>query len=199
MKKYLIAILVVLTMFVAQVGIVAAAPMAEGTVTLAGVQYVAGKGPVFTFNVNGKFSKADLKGSLHVENGADYTLHCTQVDEDTVTCNVSQKVSGVNAVVTWGGSTFWVYVPEAPTVSTPAQTEYCYSIWDYWEFTDGEWADFGPHCQDAPANEGDEITYTVPDPGGSFEAWVEFFSTPPGCAPSNGSAYYYNCSGNNAL
>jgi hypothetical protein len=74
------------------VGTVAAAPLAAGTATLVGVEYVPGKGPVFTFSVSGKLSKADLKGSLQVEGGANYDLHYTKVDDSTVTCTASKKV-----------------------------------------------------------------------------------------------------------
>jgi hypothetical protein len=95
MKRHLFTILVLLSMLVMPIG-VAAAPMAAGTATLVSVEYVPGKGPVFTFTVSGKFSRSNLKGTLYVEGGADYGLHCTQVDEVTIKCNTSQKVSGVN-------------------------------------------------------------------------------------------------------
>jgi hypothetical protein len=194
MKKYLITVLTLLIVLAVQsAGIVAAA----GSLTLVGVSQTE-KGPVFTFRVSGKFSKSELKGSVHVENGGDYKLHCTQVDDDTIKCNASEKVSGVNVSVSFGGSTFWTYVPEAPastsSPSSSSSSQYCYSIWDYWEFTDGEWADFGPHCQDTPAEHGDEILYTVPDPGGSFEAPVWFIEEdmPEYCdIPNYGPAYYY--------
>ena len=201
MKKYLITILAVLVMLVIQVGSIAAAPLANGIVTFVSVSH-GENGPVFTFNVNGKFSKAELKGSLHVEGGADYDLHCTQVDKDTVKCTTSDKVASVNVSLSWGGSTFWAFVPEAPPPPVPASvpnmapTEYCYSIWDWWQFTSYEWTDFGPHCQDAPANDGDVIIYTVPDPDGSYESWVEFYEEDVSdyClspVPYNGPAYYY--------
>jgi len=171
------------------VGTAAAAPKAAGAATLVSVQYVPGKGPVFTFSVSGKFSKADLKGSLHVEGGADYNLHCTKVDESTVKCSASGKISGVNVSLTWGGSKYWAFVPEAPA-------PFCYSIWDWWEFTDYEWTDFGPHCQETPAHQWDELTYTVPDPNGSYEGWVVFYAVDvsdycPSPVLYSGPAYYY--------
>lgn len=190
MKKYVLTILVVVSMLVMLVGTVAAAPLAAGTATLVGVQYVPGKGPVFTFSVSGKFSKADLKGSLQVEGGANFDLHCTKVDDSTVTCTASKKVAGENVALFWGGGTFWAHVPAAPL-------EFCYSVWDWWEFTDFEWTDFGPHCQPDPANAGDTITYTVPDPSGSFESDpVEFFDedVSGNCDPAvpyEEPAYYY--------
>jgi hypothetical protein len=188
MKKYLITILTLLIMLVGQSAGTAAA---AGTVTLVGVSQT-GHGAAFTFRVSGKFSKAKLKGSVHVENGGDYALHCTQVDEDTIKCKTSQKVSGANVSVTFGGSTFWTYVPASPD-PTP---EYCYDVWDWWDFTNNEWTDFGPHCQDAPANEGDIIFYTVPDPNGSFESFAEFYEEDvsdycPSPVPYYGPAYYF--------
>ena len=123
MKKYLVTSLVLLSMLIVQVGTVAAAPMASGTVSLVSVSH-GFKGPIFTFTVSGDFSKKDLKGAVHVQGGSDYGLHCAQKDDTTVTCTTSDKVSGVNVSVTFGGSTFWTYVPEAP--SEPIQ--YCYSI-----------------------------------------------------------------------
>ncbi len=189
MKKYPVTILVLLSMLVIHVGVVSAAPAASGTITLVGVEYVPGKGPVFTFNVSGNFSKGKLKGTLHVEGGADYDLHCTQVDEDTVKCNASQKVAGANVSVTWGGSTFWAYVPEAP----PASTEYCYSVYD-WNFPGPyvEWVNFGTYCQDTPATYGDVITWYNPGWNDTFD--YEFLpeSPNPQCSfHHSGDAYYY--------
>jgi hypothetical protein len=191
MKKYLFTLLAVLSMLAMRVGTAAAA---SANIRLVGVEH-GSKGPVFTFSVDGKFSKGELKGSLHVENGGDYSLYCTQVDEHTVTCTTSDKVSGVNVVITWGGSTFWAFVPVARAPIVPeGPTQYCYSIWDYWEFTDGEWMDFGPYCQDTPAQQGDEITYTVPDPDGSFEfpSWfLEDGICPFWDVPNHGAGYYF--------
>jgi len=189
MKRHLFTILSLLSMLVMPIE-VAAAPMASGTATLVSVEYVPGKGPVFIFTVSGKFSRSNLKGSLHVEGGANYGLYCTQVDEVTIKCNTSQKVSGVNVSFSWGGFTFWTYVPEAPVPQN------CYSIWDWWDFTNNEWTDFGPYCQDTPANEWDFIAYDVPHPEGSFESWVIFFEEDvseycPSPVPYDGPAYYF--------
>lgn len=189
MRKYPITVLFLLTMLAVQsVGVVAAA----GVITLVGVSQTE-HGAAFTFRVSGKFSKAQLKGFVHVENGGDYGLHCTQVDEETIKCKTSQKVSGVNVSVSLGGSTFWAYVPEAPA---PSPSQYCYSVWDYWDFTNYQWTDFGPYCQDAPANQGDIILYTVPDPTGSFDSPAIFIEedVSDACSdpvPYNGPAYYY--------
>jgi hypothetical protein len=201
MKERFSIALVVLSLLVALVG-VAAAPMASGTASLVGVDYVPNKGPVFTFRVSDSFSRGALTGTLHVAGGGTYGLHCTQVDDMTVKCNASQKISAVNVSLSWGGSTFWTYVPaarepEVLDVEEGSATEYCYSIWDWWEFTDLEWTDFGPYCQDEPAAAGDTITYMVPDPEGSFESeQVEFYEedVTDYCSlpvPYYGPAYYF--------
>lgn len=189
MKRSLFTILILLSMLSLLVS-VAASPMSSGSPTLTSVEYVFQKGPVFTFTVSGKFSKSKLKGTLHVNGGANYGLFCAQVDETTVKCNTSQKVSGVNVALSWGGFTFWTYVPEAPTPN------YCYHVWDWWEFTNNQWTDFGPYCQHTPANEGDIITYTVPAPGGSVDSWAEFYEEDvtnycPSPVPYDGPAYYF--------
>jgi hypothetical protein len=187
-KKSLIALVLVFSMLVAFVGTVSAAPLASGTATLVSVDYIPGKGPVFTFLVSGKFSNSELKGSLHIENGEDFDLHCSQVDSTTVKCTVSKKAAGKHVALSWGGSTFWTSVPAAP--------EHCYSVWDWWDFTNYQWTDFGPHCQEQAAKAGDETTYTVPDPTGSFDGWAVFIDQDVsgkcgGTVPYTGPAYYY--------
>ena len=178
MKRHLFTILVLLSMLVMPVG-VAAAPMASGTATLVGVQYVPGKGPVFIFSVSGKFSKAELKGSLHVEGGADYNLHCTQVEESMVKCNTSSKVADVNAAFSWGGSTFWAYVPAAPV--------FCYDVYDY--NLSLTWQSYGTHCQDDRAQYGDEIPWYNPDWYDDYDA--VFLPEGPSCSGIYEDAYYY--------
>jgi hypothetical protein len=184
MKKHLFTILAVLSMLAIQVGTAAAV---SATITLVSVEH-GYQGPVFTFSVDGRFSKAELKGTLHVENGADYGLHCKQVDETTVKCTTSDKVSGVNVVVTWGGSTFWTSVPEAP----PA---YCYEVYD-WNLPEPfvQWVNYGAYCQNSPANYGDIIWWYNP----GWEATYPYMFLPESpdaewCAsyPHPGDAYYF--------
>jgi len=188
MKKNLSIPLITLSLLAALVS-VAAAPLA-GTAALVGVDYIAHKGPVFTFAVTGKFSKAQLKGSLHVVGGADYTLHCTQVDKSTVKCNASQKVSGVNVVGAWGGFKFWTYVPAAPSA------RYCYSIYD-WSDTpqDGappvNWVNYGTHCQDSPAGYGDSIWWNNPTWGPSNYEFLPESPASTYCVAQVGDGYYF--------
>ena len=182
MKKYLLTILVLLSMLIIQVGTVAAAPMASGTVMLVSVDHGL-KGPIFTFTVSGHFSKKQLKGNVHVKGGSDYGLHCAQQDDTRVTCTTSDKVSGVNVSVTFGGSTFWVFVPGAPV----EQTEFCYNVYDY--DLDYVWQSYGTHCQDAPAEYGDEIPWYNPDWYDDFDAI--FLPQGPICSGIVEDAYYF--------
>jgi hypothetical protein len=185
-KKYLITILVLLSMLVVQVGVVAAAPLAAGTATLVSVQYVPGKGPVFTFNVTGEFSRSELKGTLHVEGGAHYALHCTQVDDTTVKCSTSAQVSGVNVSFTWGGSTFWTNVPEAPV--------FCYGIYDWNYPVEDAWQLYGTHCQDTRADYGDFFFWDNPDYGSSPYVFLPESLVCPFYQPGDGY-YFPGCPG----
>jgi len=179
MKKYLVTILVLFSMLLTQVGIAAAAPSADGTATLVSVEHGL-KGPVFTFSVSGKFSKTELKGFLQVQGGDDYSLYCTQVDESTVKCTTSDKVSGVNVVLSWGGGTFWAFVPEAPPAA------YCYNVYDYDRTI--TWKIYGTYCQDYRAEYGDTIPWYNPDWDDYFDA---VFLPEHICAGIVEDAYYY--------
>ncbi len=153
MKKYLFTILVLWLMLVILVETAAAAPTASGVVTLVGVEH-GYKGPIFTFSTSGKFSKAELKGSVHVQGGVDYGLYCTQVDETIVKCTTSKEVSGVNVSLSWGGSTFWTFVPNAPP-------QFCYDMIDWTPAMD-DWQLYGQNCQRTPANYGDSFVWDNP-------------------------------------
>ena len=159
MKKHLMIIVIVLAMLAMFTGTVAAAPSASGSVTLVNVIFVLGKGPVFTFQVNGHYSKADLKGALHVVGGADFSLYCVQVDSDTVTCTVSKAAANHDVVVTWGGATFSAHTPADPHLN-------CYGIWD-WSANEDAWVLYGRHCQHDAANYGDLIVWDNPVWGSS--------------------------------
>jgi hypothetical protein len=185
MKKQLIAVVLVLSMLSAFAGTAAAAPLAVGVVNLVEVDFVWGKGPVFTFSVSGDVSKSDLKGSLHVEGGGDYVIHCVKVDAETVKCTGPQKVANVNAVVTWGGSTFWTYVPGP-------RTNFCYDVYD-WNYPGPytTWVNFGSYCQEEPANYGDMIIWYNPGWDDTFLYIFEPESLPCFDEDVIGDAYYY--------
>jgi hypothetical protein len=189
MKRFIAVMVVVLSMLVMFVGTVSAAPMASGTAILISVDYIPGKGPVFTFEASGNFSKSDLKGFAHVEGGADFDLNCTQVDSHTVKCTVSKKTAGKRVSLSWGGSTFWTHVPEAPA---PASTIYCNNIYD-WEpvASPTSWVAFDQYCSDEPSGYGDTlINWYNPSWGPSDYI---FLPGSPSCFAADiiGDGYYY--------
>lgn len=181
MKKVLYTTLVLLAMLFSAVGTAAAAPMAAGTVTLIGAGYVEGKGVVFTFHVDGKVSRSAMKGSVHVDGGGNYGLDCVQQDSDTIKCTAPKAVAGNNVSVTWGGSTFWTHVAGIP------DPQYCYSVYDY--DMEGVWQDYGPYCQDTPAEYADWIEFYNEDWEDSYDYW--FLPEGPECSGKSGDAYYF--------
>lgn len=178
MKKYLFTIIIILSMLAMFTGTVAAA----GNVKLVSVIFVPGKGPVFTFEVSGEYSNADLKGALHVVGGADFDLHCTQVDSSTVKCTSTKKAAGRDVVLSWGGATFWTFVPPDPEL-------YCYGIYD-WTPTVDSWMLYGRNCQKSPAEYFDAIDWDNPEWGPS-PYW--FLPGSPGCFAEDiiMDAYYF--------
>lgn len=186
MKKSLFTIFVVLAMLAMFVGTVSAAPLAAGTATLVSVVYVAGKGPVFTFEVSGEFSNAELNGALQVVGGASYNLYCTQIDKTTVKCTVSKKAAGKDVTLTWGGFKFSAFVPIAP--------EFCYNVYDWSLDGSNTWVNYGSNCQERPANYGDVIEWYNQDWGETFP--YEFLPESPDALtclfpPVYEDAYYY--------
>lgn len=107
MKKVLFVVLAICAM----IATVAAAPM-PASVTLVGVSN-GGGGPMFTFRVDGPVNL--YNGVIHSVEGeyqGDFPLSCKQEDETTVICHATKKLSGDWVTVEFGGSRFWVQVPE---------------------------------------------------------------------------------------
>lgn len=94
----------------------AAAP--AKTASLAGVEFVQGKGLVLTFNVAGKFSPADLKGSLYVYGHKSYPLDCAfkdNQDNTSVACvggDGLREYAGKGALARLAGLGFYITIPE---------------------------------------------------------------------------------------
>lgn len=186
--KRVSVILTVFSLLAALVSI-AAAPLASGTATLIGAGYVDGKGVVFTFQVDGKFSKSDLKGSVQVDGGGNYSLDCVQQDAETVKCTAPKAVAGNDVSVTWGGSIFWTHV-----AGIPDDPQYCYSIYDWdLEVPTSAWVDYGTYCQDAPAEYDDTILWYNPGWEAEFEYWFMPESPDQDWCPydRSGDAYYF--------
>ena len=162
----------------------AAAPLAGSAISLVDVRNDVGGGVIFIFSVNGEFSKSELKGFVEVQGAdANYDLHCTQKDATTVHCTTSRKTGGHNVVVTFGGATFWAYVPEAATL-------YCYPVYDYVYSNFLEWQLIGNNCQSSPAQNGDIINF-YNDYG--WDQWYDYEYMDPSTLEcvNFGAGYYY--------
>jgi len=160
MKKSVLVVLLVLSMLTVFTRPVAAAPRSAGTATLVSVVYVAGKGPVFTFEVSGSFSNEELNGDLFAVDGNHFPLYCSQIDSVTVKCTVSKKAAGKNVTLSWGGFKF--------SASVPVAQEFCYNIYDWSLDGSNTWVNYGSKCQERPANYGDVIEWYNQDWGGTF-------------------------------
>jgi hypothetical protein len=177
MKKmqFVLIVLAVLAMLAN----IAAAPLA---ISLIQVRNDAGGGAVFVFRVNGQFSPAQLKGTVHV-NGEDinFPLYCVQKDETTVQCTTSRNAGGNHVVVTFGGSKFWTDVPEA------AAPQYCYNVYDDSSARYGRsFYLLTSYCQDTPALYNDMIKLDIVNHG-----VFDIYTFSHGANPINEDAYFY--------
>ena len=180
MKKILVSVLVLLSMLTMFVGTVAAAP--KMSVTFQGGIWT-GHGVNFTFKVDESLGGGWLTATISWDGGG-ANMSCVQ-EGDIVTCTGPKTAADKNIVVSFQGLSYSTYVKSH---------SFCYGIWDYWGFTNGEWENFGPYCQDTAAHQGDMIMYTVPDPNGSFE-FPSWFLEDANCewfdVPDQGPAYYF--------
>lgn len=193
MKKFFVTALILFSLLVVTTG----TAFAGSALELVQVRLDGGV-PTFIFRVTGEFSISELEGGfVQVDGGEAFPLYCTQTAADTVVCHSSKKANGQDVVVGFGGAKFWTDLPEAEIAK-----QYCYSAWDWYDFTNFEWTDFGPICQDEPAQAGEWSSYDYPAEG-IYGAEVEFFDhdVSGNCSdpvPYNGPAYYYpSCPGIN--
>ena len=93
----------------------AAAP--AKTATYAGAQFIQGKGLVLTFNVSGKFSAGELKGSIYVYGDKSYQMNCyykNSTDNTVLGCVAPDKLkmfAGKGAVARFGDFGFYITIP----------------------------------------------------------------------------------------
>lgn len=177
----------VLLSLAAMLATMAAAPMAASAIALVEVRNDTGGNVIFVFSVEGHFSKSQLKGFIQVQGmDANFKMSCNQVDDSKVQCTTSKKAGGNNVIVTFGGATFWAYVPAVSTT-------YCYPQWDWDSRTDTSWRYDGQVCQDVPAVDGDVINNSLWNGETYYD--YEYFSTGVDnayCGWANaGSGYYY--------
>jgi hypothetical protein len=205
MKKVLFTVLLLLSMLAATTGDVFAGSALELTSVTN-----SGGGPMFTFRVNGEFSRDELKGIVRVSGGGDdFILHCAQKDETTVVCHATKKISGQAVSVTFGGATFWANVPEQRIAS--GGTQNCYGAWAnvlYQNVTilydsNGDpsiinssfgqaygWQDYGPICQDEPGVSEPTVGwdhFILDTSNGKAFLW---FRNDSWCGQIHGPAYY---------
>lgn len=184
MKKVLFVVLAICAM----IATVAAAPM-PASVTLVGVSN-GGGGPMFTFRVDGPVNL--YNGVIHSVEGeyqGDFPLSCKQEDETTVICHATKKLSGDWVTVEFGGSRFWVAIPDAPeTIS------YCYNYYkpaphltkaDVGPMAGLVWTEVANICQDTPAANGDIKEYDARDYKFYEDGLKDYQDNNPG------PAYYY--------
>jgi hypothetical protein len=162
MRKVWFTALVLLSLLALITGTVSAAPHAGGLITLVDVRNDANGNVIFVFNVSGDFAKPRMNGSVQVQGeDANYGMHCSSVSEGTVHCTTSRKAGGRNVVVYLEGFVFWAFVPARGFVPGNAgSTEYCYGLYDIvidFDREEANWQETSSHCQDVPANVGDEL------------------------------------------
>jgi hypothetical protein len=181
-KNFLRATVFILFVLATFVGTAAAAPMKNNYPTLISAEYIPSVGPVFIFSADEKLTGKELRGFLEVSGGSDYDLYCTQREDLTIRCTTSKKVQDVNVVLYLGEYVYWTYVPPA--------IQYCYSVWDY--APDGNWYDYGPHCQNKPAEYDDWIWFYNPDWDDVYNYYF-WWQEDSGCSTGIvGNAYYYD-------
>ncbi|MCZ2127599.1 MAG: hypothetical protein LC099_07480 [Anaerolineales bacterium] len=185
MKRIFFVVLIVLGMLVASTGIALAGSAIELKLVRNDVA-----GPTFIFRVSGTFTNDELNSFVKVQGGDHVPLYCRQIEDDTVICHAARTIGGKNVTIYFGGAKFWVKVPEQ---SLP---KYCYNAYDWWGFTGNMWVNFGPLCQNGPAEPFDTATYSYSIGGTTYGGWVQFYdfdawSSCPTPAPYTGPAYYY--------
>ncbi len=161
----------------------AAAPLAGSAISLVEVRTDPAGGVIFIFNVSGEFSNSELKGFVEVQSeDANYDLHCTQKDDTTVHCTTSRKTAGKNVVVTFGGTTFFTFVPETRPI--------CYPVYDYGFDNPSVWQLIGHNCQSESAQNGDMINF-YNDYG--WDQWYDYEYMDPSTLEcvNFGAGYYY--------
>jgi hypothetical protein len=125
-KRFILAIAIISILAMSFAS--AAAP--AKTATYVGGQFIQGKGLVLTFNVSGKFSAADLKGSIYVYGEKSYQMTCLFKDntDDTVLGCVApdtlKMFAGKGAVARFGDFGFYIVIPSTGYYCSGTETLY---------------------------------------------------------------------------
>ena len=193
MKKVFFTGLVLLTLLALLTGTVAAAPLADGVLTLIEVRNDRGGAVILVFYFSGEFSKSQLRGGRVIVDGESFGLSCSQVSDETIQCTTTRRAGGHNVVVNLAGFNFWVFVPAARGGTAPSQ--YCYGVYDVYFDSESEsvfWGQFDTHCQDSPANFGDVLPDFYNPDYQDYNDYEFMPGSPAGCFdPVDEDAYYY--------
>ncbi len=118
MKRFSTVALVLLTLLALTTGTVFA-----GTATSLSLRNDNGV-PTFVFTVNGSFTKSELgDGYVQVSGGGTYKLSCNQTSDTTVICHSSKELTGLDVMVYFGGTKFWVSLPVEHQAPAPTPTK----------------------------------------------------------------------------
>ena len=192
MKKFLFTLFTLLVLLTIGTSAVFAAPLkGNGYLILFEVRNDSGGGVIFLFEVVGEFTKKELRNGFVYEGDNKYTMHCN-LDGDILACTTSRATAGDYVNIYLNGFSFYARVPETGPAESAVPTEYCYGVYDaFWD--DGyAWEQFATHCQDAPANLGDDINVYNPEYQDSYDYF--FMNGSPACFdPIFIQAYYPTC------
>ena len=158
-----------------------------------------GKGVVFRFKYKGKFKHYELQNAYAYWNDHEFSLYCNISSEEIISCVAQaglRKRVGEHITGTVAGYEFSATIPLQRQLAYDYR--HCYSVWDYWDFTGGQWADMTdywgePWCQENPASVGDILYYSMYQYGDFYWSYTSFSENGSDhCAPNYGPAYYYD-------
>lgn len=178
-----VSVLIITFVLLGALAVPAFAAGGATNITFAGASFVPGKGPVFTFTVNGELSQSQLNSGFLRTSTKTYSLYCVQTNATTVKCTAPKAAAGdLSGFASLAGFGSFASVPSAP--STPATPAYCYDVKDLGIEIRG-YVDIDTHCQDNEAVHYDEITHYSP----WAEQDVPFTYHPEW---EEGAAYYFS-------
>ncbi len=188
MKKLVFATLTILALLFSLLPASTAFAKSGGSATISVRNQTGGNVTITLYSADGsKTLTYEVGTSFSTVGAGTYTFYAV------TPCGVQSGKFNVNV-----NKTLYLSCNEGREVSLfiPSTPQYCYSVWDYPNNQgDPLWQDYGPHCQNTPANIGDTFEHEY-QPGQTSDVW--FYNSPEdACAPSDlsGPAYYYwDCS-----
>jgi hypothetical protein len=189
--KLILTIMIVIFLTTLTATVTPASAAKERSIKLVDVTIKGGKGVAFYFKVTGKFKEKELNGFVLAGDNKSIKLDCHSNESGFLVCAAHgglRQLTGASVQIFLAGYSFTAVIPEQPS-------SYCYPIYDYdtgGESDPNNWHDYGPHCQDTGAQEGDEVEYYNPDWGDTDLAGFYHNGEDSPHAPANfGPGYYY--------